>query len=208
MSSIDLRKANKPSVFLWAGRLKLDKMTSERKYLISAEVDRLIDATKGRRNAARDRCLMLLMFRHGLRVSEACALQLSHIDLENCILHVYRLKKGLSTMQPLRLDEIKAIKIWLSIRANMKAETDDFFLSNRRRALSRKTAWLAIRNSGEQAGLVLQTHPHMLRHSCGFALADQGADTKLIQVYLGHRNIQHTVIYTATNTVRFDLLWR
>jgi type 1 fimbriae regulatory protein FimB len=51
-------------------------------------------------------------------------------------------------------------------------------------------------------------HPHQLRHSCGFALADQGADTRLIQDYLGHRNIQHTVIYTATNPARFERLWR
>ncbi len=90
----------------------------------------------------------------------------------------------------------------------MKADNDSFFLSNRRGALSRKTAWLAIRNDGEQAGLSLAAHPHMLRHACGFALADQGADTRLIQDYLGHRNIQHTVIYTASNPARFEKLWR
>jgi len=82
------------------------------------------------------------------------------------------------------------------------------FLSNRRGKLSRKTAWLAIRNYCEQAGLPLPAHPHMLRHACGFALADQGADTRLIQDYLGHRNIQHTVIYTASNPARFEKLWR
>jgi type 1 fimbriae regulatory protein FimB len=54
----------------------------------------------------------------------------------------------------------------------------------------------------------LLAHPHMLRHACGFALADQGADTRLIQDYLGHRNIQHTVKYTATNPARFEKLWR
>jgi type 1 fimbriae regulatory protein FimB len=183
-------------------------MMSERKHLVSAEVDRLIDATKGGRNAARDRCFLLLMFRHGLRVTEACALQLSQVDIESRVLHVSRLKKGLSTTHPLRPDEIKTIKAWLTIRSKMKANTEDFFLSNRRSALSRKTAWLAIRNYGEQAGLSLAAHPHMLRHACGFALADQGADTRLIQDYLGHRNIQHTVIYTAANPARFEKLWR
>ncbi len=74
--------------------------------------------------------------------------------------------------------------------------------------MNRKTAWLAIRTYGERAGLPLTTHPHMLRHACGFALADQGADTRLIQDYLGHRNIQHTVVYTATNPARFEKLWR
>jgi len=186
----------------------LDKMMKDRKHLVSAEVDKLIDAAKDSRNAARDRCLLLLMFRHGLRVSEACGLKLSQVDIESRVLHVARLKKGLSTTHPLRTDEIRAIKTWLAIRAKAKPETDAFFISERRSPLSRKTAWLAIRNYGERAGLALPAHPHMLRHACGFALADQGADTRLIQDYLGHRNIQHTVVYTATNPARFERLWK
>ena len=183
-------------------------MINERKHLVSAEVEKLIEATKESRNAVRDRCFLLLMFRHGLRVSEACGLKLSQVDTESRVLHVARLKKGLSTTHPLRPDELKAIKAWLTIRAKMKPETDAFFVSERRAPLSRKTAWLAIRTFGERAGLSLPTHPHMLRHACGFALADQGADTRLIQDYLGHRNIQHTVVYTATNPARFERLWR
>jgi type 1 fimbriae regulatory protein FimB len=85
--------------------------------------------------------------------------------------------------------------------------TDAFFVSERRTVLSRKTTWHAIRAYGELAGLPISTHPHMLRHGCGFALADQGAGTRLIQDYLGHRNIQHTVIYTASNPARFERLW-
>jgi type 1 fimbriae regulatory protein FimB len=181
---------------------------TDRKHLVSAEVQKLLDATKGTRNAARDRCLLLLMFRHGLRVSEACGLVLSQVDIESRVLHVARLKAGLSTTHPLRGDELKAIKTWLVIRAKMKPETDAFFLSERRRPLSRKTAWVMIREYGRRAGLPVEAHPHMLRHACGFALADQGADTRLIQDYLGHRNIQHTVRYTATNPARFERLWR
>jgi type 1 fimbriae regulatory protein FimB len=180
----------------------------ERKHLVAIEVDRLITATKSSRNAARDRCLMLLMFRHGLRVSEACGLKLSQVDIESRVLHVARLKKGLSTSHPLRTDELKVIKAWLSVRAKMQPETDAFFISERRTMLSRKTAWHAIRTYGEQAGLSVSSHPHMLRHACGYALADAGADTRLIQDYLGHRNIQHTVIYTAANPARFEKLWR
>jgi type 1 fimbriae regulatory protein FimB len=186
----------------------LDKTMSDRKHLVSAEVQKLMDAAKGSRNAARDRCLLLLMFRHGLRVSEACGLVLSQVDTESRILHVKRLKEGLSTTHPLRGDEIKAIKTWLAIRAKMKPDTDAFFISERRGPLSRKTAWVMIRHYGELAGLPVDAHPHMLRHACGFALADQGADTRLIQDYLGHRNIQHTVMYTATNPARFERLWR
>src|SRR6266481_712697 len=83
------------------------------------------------------------------------------------------------------------------IYVNLKPRTYDCrVISERRSPLSRKTAWLMIRDYGRLAGLSVEAHPHMLRHACGFALADQGADTRLIQDYLGHRNIQHTVRYT------------
>ena len=179
----------------------------ERNYLVTAEVERLLAATKESRNAARDRCLLLLMFRHGLRVSEACGLKLSQVDVDNRVVHVLRLKQGLSTTQPLRPEEIRVIQAWLRERKAMKSPTDAFFVSERRQPLSRKTAWLTVRKYGELAGLPLSVYPHMLRHACGYALADQGADTRLIQDYLGHRNIQHTVRYTAANPRRFEKLW-
>jgi type 1 fimbriae regulatory protein FimB len=181
---------------------------NDRKHLTAHEMESLLAAVKGSRNEARDRCFLLLMFRHGLRVSEACGLKLSQADTESRILHVSRLKKGLSTSQPLRTDELRVIKAWLNERKKMKLETDAFFISERRSPLSRKTAWLFIKKYGELADLPLSAHPHMLRHACGFALADQGADTRLIQDYLGHRNIQHTVRYTASNPARFERLWR
>jgi type 1 fimbriae regulatory protein FimB len=183
-------------------------MMSDRKHLVSAEVDKLMEAAKGSRNAARDRRFLLLTFRHGLRVSEACGLKLSQVDTDSRVLHVTRLKAGLSTTQPLRGDELRFIKIWLAERAKMKPKTDAFFVSERRGPLSRKTAWVMIRDYGRLVDLPVHTHPYMLRHACGFALADQGADTRLIQDYLGHRNIQHTVMYTATNPARFGRLWR
>ena len=181
---------------------------NERKHLVLVEVEKLITAVKGSRNAARDRCLLLMMFRHGLRVSEACGLRLAQVDIDSRVLHVERLKKGLSTTHPLRPDELRAIKAWLVERKRLKPEGDAFFVSERRSPLSRKTAWAAIRTYGKKAKLSVPAHPHMLRHACGFALADQGADTRLIQDYLGHRNIQHTVVYTATNPARFEKLWR
>jgi type 1 fimbriae regulatory protein FimB len=180
----------------------------ERKYLTPVEVDKLIAATRGGRHEARDRCLLLLMFRHGLRVSEACSLRLSQVDLDGRVLHVARLKKGLATTHPLRGDELRALKAWLTERTRLKPRGSSLFISDRRTPLNRRTAWVAIRAYGELAGLPLDAHPHMLRHACGFALADQGADTRLIQDYLGHRNIQHTVRYTATNPARFERLWR
>ena len=130
------------------------------------------------------------------------------VHVESRVFHVARLKKGLSTTHPLRTDEIRVVKAWLAERKMWHPEGDSFFISERRTPLHRKTAWAAIRNYGKKAELALPAHPHMLRHACGFALADQGADTRLIQDYLGHRNIQHTVMYTATNPARFEKLWR
>ena len=182
-------------------------MIEQRKHLTQLEVERLIEATKDGRHEARDRCLLLLMFRHGLRVSEACGMSLSQVDVESRVLHVFRLKQGLSTTHPLRTDELKAIKSWLKVRAQMNPSNDAFFVSERLNPLNRRTAWDAIRRYGEKANLPLAAHPHMLRHACGYELANQGADTRLIQDYLGHRNIQHTVQYTAANPARFERLW-
>ena len=181
---------------------------SDRKHLTGREVERLIEATKGSRNEARDRCLLLLMFRHGLRVSEACRMELDQVDTESRVLHVARLKGGLSTTQPLRGDELRAVNAWLKERARMKPAGKAFFVSEQRKPLHRSTVNLALRKYSAAASLPLLAHPHMLRHACGFALADQGADTRLIQDYLGHRNIQHTVRYTATNPARFEKLWQ
>jgi type 1 fimbriae regulatory protein FimB len=181
---------------------------SDRKHLTGREVERLIEATKGSRNEARDRCLLLLMFRHGLRVSEACQMKLDQVDTESRVLHVARLKAGLSTTQPLRADELRAIGAWLKDRARMKPTGRAFFVSEQRKPLHRSTVNLMMQTYSKAASLPLLAHPHMLRHACGFALADQGADTRLIQDYLGHRNIQHTVRYTATNPARFEKLWR
>ncbi len=194
----------------------------ERKHLTLLEVDRLLAATKDNpRTGLRDRCLILLMFRHGLRVTEACAMRMDQVDLESKILQVQRLKGGLSTTQPLRTEEIRLLKSWMAERerwlrqwrrkeggTGAALDRQALFLSTRGTALSRKTFWALLHRYGELAGLALPPHPHMLRHACGFALADQGADTRLIQDYLGHRNIQHTVRYTATNAQRFEKLWR
>jgi type 1 fimbriae regulatory protein FimB len=183
-----------------------------RKHLSGREFERLLDAIKGRRNEIRASCLVLLMFRHGLRVSEACGLVLEQVDVESRVLHDARLKGGLSTTHSLRGNEIRSIKAWLVERTRMKTPRRTFFLSERRKPLHRSAVNLLLRKYGEKAKLPVAVHPHIhphiLRHAYGFALADHGADTRLIEDYLGHRNIQHTVRYTATNPARFEKLWR
>ena len=191
-----------------ARRANTGRREAGRDYLTGLEVGKLIAATRGSRNEARDRCLLLLIFRHGLRVSEACRLKLEQVDTKGKVLHIVRLKRGFSTTHPLRGDELKAIRAWLKQRARMKPTGKAFFVSEQRRPLHRSTVNLMLDTCSKAAALPFSAHPHMLRHACGFALADQGADTRLIQDYLGHRNIQHTVRYTAANPARFEKLWR
>jgi len=188
-----------------------DGNLDERKHLTAHEVEQVITATKGRRHEARDRCLLLLMFRHGLRVSEACRLRISQVDLNSCVLHVRRLKNGLSTTHPLRIDEVLACQKWLALRPYLAVDRPDeqsFFLSQKGGQLRRGSVWRIVRRYGKAAQLPLAIHPHKLRHACGYALADRGADTRLIQDYLGHRNIQNTVGYTTINPARFQKLWQ
>ena len=116
-----------------------ERDASHRKHLTACEVERLIEATKGSRNEVRDRCLLLLMFRHGLRVSEVCAIKLDQVDIESHVLHVARLKGGLSTTQPLHGDELRAVNAWLEERVRMKPTGKAFFVSTQRKPLHRST---------------------------------------------------------------------
>ena len=103
---------------------------SDRKHLTSREVERLIEATKGSRNEVRDRCLLLLMFRHGLRVSEACRMKLDEVDTESRVLHVARLKAGLSTTHNFyaRRRALQGRCLRLKERARMKPTGKAFFV--------------------------------------------------------------------------------
>lgn len=182
---------------------------SLRKHLTEGEIARLLAATQSGQNPERDYLFILLSFRHGLRVSEACSIQLEQLDIESGMLYVKRLKRGLSTMHPLKFDEVEAVKRWLEVRNQIAPANPYLFVTGQGGALmSRQTVHHLLRRYGEVAGLGVRAHPHMLRHACGFALADQGMDTRLIQDYLGHRNIQHTVLYTASNAARFKRMWQ
>ena len=101
----------------------------------------------------------------------------------------------------------RTVGAWLKERGRMKPARRSLS-SEQRKPLHCSTVNLLLRQYSAAASMPCSPIPHMLRHACGFALADQGADTRLIQDYLGHRNIQHTVKYTATNSSRFEKLWR
>lgn len=184
-------------------------MLSGRKYLTADEVELLLTATQKSRYPERDYCLIYMCFIHGFRVSEALSLQLSDFSLKEKRLFINRLKHGFCTTHPLLDEEVRAIQGWLEVRRRMAgAESGWLFLSRNGKPISRQWAYRLIRRMGEEAGIAVGTHPHMLRHACGYALADRGIDTRLIQDYLGHRNIRHTVMYTASNAGRFEGVWR
>ncbi|TXE24857.1 tyrosine-type recombinase/integrase [Serratia marcescens] len=183
---------------------------SQRKYLTQTEVGRLLESAKRQKgNPERDYCLIYMSFVHGFRVTEACRLRLSDLDLQEGGLFIRRMKNGFSTRHPLLHNEILAIRAWLAVRATMKgAQSDWLFLSRQGGPLTRQRIYQVISDLGRAAAIVVDPHPHMLRHACGFALADRGVDTRLIQDYLGHRNIRHTVRYTASNAARFRDVWQ
>lgn len=182
----------------------LNQLKRTREHLLPDEVEAMIKAARlVGRHPHRDSTLILLAYRHGLRVSELVALRWEQVDFAGATIHINRLKQGVSSTHPLRGPELRALR-------KLQREYPDsayLFVSERKATLAAATARGIIERAGRVAGLSLSVHPHMLRHSCGFYLASRGHDTRAIQAYLGHKNIQHTVRYTELSPNRFKSFW-
>lgn len=164
----------------------------------------MLKAARGTgRHGHRDATLILLAYRHGLRVSELVALRWEQVDFSNGTIHVNRLKQGVSSTHPLRGPELRALRQLQRQSPN----SSYLFVSERGAVMAAATARGIIERAGALAGLPFSVHPHMLRHACGFYLASKGHDTRAIQAYLGHKNIQHTVRYTDLAPGRFKEFW-
>jgi integrase len=178
---------------------------TEREYLTSSEIAALVAATRGGRNAQRDATIILVLTRHGLRASEACSLEWSQVEMgRNPVLHVRRAKNGTPSVHPIRGDELRALR-------QLQREQDPsafVFTTERRTPFTPESLNNLIKALGRKARLPFPIHCHMLRHSCGYALAAAGHDTRRIQAYLGHKSIEHTVRYTALCDAPFKEFWR
>jgi integrase len=175
-----------------------------REHLTLDEVERLMEAArKVGRHGHRDATLILVAFRHGLRVSEVVALQWAQIDFRNGLLHVNRLKNGVPSTHPLSGAELRALR---KLKRDYP-ETQYVFVSERKAPLSSAGVRKMIARAGETAKIGFPVHPHQLRHATGYILANKGIDTRTLQHYMGHRKIEHTVRYSALDSKRFNGLW-
>jgi type 1 fimbriae regulatory protein FimE len=175
-----------------------------REYLTLAEVEAII-ASAGRlgRHGHRDKSLVLVMFRHGFRVSELIALRWDQVDLDAGLVHINRLKNGTPSSHPLGGSEIRALR---RLKRDYPA-TQYVFVTERKGPMTDSSVRKLVARAGREACFDFPVNPHMLRHECGFKLANDGQDTRAIQHYLGHKNIQHTVMYTELSPDRFKGFW-
>jgi integrase len=177
-----------------------------REYLTPAEVDRLMKAAVKRgRYGQRDAAMILVGYRHGLRVSELVALRWDQVDLKAGHLAVRRAKNGTPSTHPMQGDELRALR---QLARDWPDNGGYVFVSERGGPVSTDGVRKMFTRTGEEAGLPFPVHPHMLRHACGFKLAHDGHDTRALQLWLGHKQIQHTVRYTELTTARFKSFWR
>ena len=175
-----------------------------REYLTGQEVEGLMAAARQNRNGHRDSTMMLIAFRHGLRASELVGLRWEQVDYSRAVLHVRRVKGGTPSVHPLTGIELRALR-----RLQRESAASPLaFVSERGIPFSTAGFARMMERVGLAAGLGLKVHPHMLRHACGFALANKGQDTRALQAFLGHKNIQRTVRYTELSPDRFRHFWQ
>jgi integrase len=176
-----------------------------REYLTDAEVNKLIEAAGDNRNGHRDATMVLVAYRHGLRATELVTLRWDAVDFTHGRLHVSRAKNGSPSVHPLAGRELRALR---RLKREQEPASPFVFTSERGSPFTAAGFRKMVARLGAAAGFEYPVHPHMLRHACGFKLANDGVDTRSLQSYLGHKNIQHTVMYTELAPTRFKDFWR
>lgn len=164
----------------------------KREYLTADEIERIIEASKVNRNGDRDSLMISLCFNHALRVSELIDVRWSQFDFKSNTFHVSRIKGSEDSVHHLKPTEIRALR---RLQSQQKS-AEYVFVSEQKGPMTQRSFYKIVCQAGEKAQLSFPIHPHMLRHSKGFQLANRGTDTRAIQDYLGHKSIQNTVRYT------------
>ncbi len=176
-----------------------------REYLTPTEIEKLIKAAKHGRWGHRDATMILVAYRHGLRAKEISELEWSQVEFgRSACLHVRRAKNGKPSVHPIRGDELRMLT---ALRRDYP-DTAYVFCTERSGPFTADAVNRLVKNIGKRARLSLPVHCHMLRHSCGYKLANDGIDTRAIQDWLGHVSITHTTRYTELSPVRFKDFWR
>ena len=176
-----------------------------REHLTEAEIAKLLTALKANRHGQRDRLIGLLIYRHGLRVSEACDLRWDDLDLPKRTIAIRRLKRSTDSVHYLERDELAGLK---RLQREQETRGGYVFVNERGQPFGRMGIARMIERAGEAAKLPFPVHVHMLRHSTGYALAGKGMDTRRLQHFLGHASITNTVRYTAMSPEPFKDIWR
>jgi integrase len=176
-----------------------------REYLTDAEVNKLIAAAGDNRNGHRDATMVLIAYRHGLRAAELVTLRWDAVDFNHGRMHVNRAKNGSPSVHPLTGRELRALR---RLKREQEPASPFMFTSERGAPFTTAGFRKMVARLGMAAGFDYPVHPHMLRHACGYKLANDGVDTRSLQAYLGHKNIQHTVRYTELAPTRFKDFWR
>jgi len=178
----------------------MDTEPARRAYLTEDEVERIIKSA----SCDRDRCMILMAYTHGLRVSELVGLQWRQLDLDAGHIRVLREKQGADSVHPLRGREVRLLR---KLRRAQPIGSRFVFVTGRAMPMTRNGFYKLLEKAGTAAGID-DVHPHLLRHGCGFRLVNQGLDTLSLAAYLGHKNVQNTQRYARMCATRFDGLWK
>ena len=176
-----------------------------REHLTETEIEKLLKAAGSSRWGHRDATMILVAYRHGLRVSELVDLRWDQIDFAHARLHVRRAKEGTPATHPIPGDELRALR---KLQREQEPKSPFIFTSERGSPFSTSGFAKLVERAGETAKLGFPAHPHMLRHSCGFALANKGHDTRSLQAYLGTRTFSTPCAIPSFRQPDFKDFWR
>lgn len=181
----------------------------EREWLTPDEVGQLLNVAgkhgRNKESRHRNKTMILVSYRHGLRPIEACHLKWSQFDFESGSVYVKRVKGSRSGSHPIGGEELRALRQLQ--RDQKKSPSPYLFMSERRAPMTPVGFYKMLVRFAKHTKIPIPIRPYMLRHACGNKLNNDGWSTRLVQDYLGHVNIQNTVRYTVNDTRRYNDFW-